>query len=188
MKTSADNVFVGATLTKNNEKFLVVKVNAKSMYVIKGITFDEYNRRYSLKTKEVTFKDFCKTNNVKMVKFDDFEIEESEAAKKTIIEEAKASAKNVTSAFGKAEKMVLTELLKYNKLQKLATIGVGDTIMRVVENKDNDGNRFLLNVNGDYILYNKELDSSYFVCKVYDYTVGETKFPWEKITPVVKGV
>lgn len=182
MKASADNVFVGAILTKDNEKFLAVKVNAKSMYVAKGITLDEYNRRYSLKAKGVTFKDFCKANNVEMVKFDGFEIEEKEAAKKSIVEESK-SAKNTISAFGKAEKMVLTELLKYNKLQKYATIGVGDTIMRVMENKDDDRNRFLINVNNDYILWNKELDSSVFVCHLLDYKPGETVFPWEKITP-----
>jgi hypothetical protein len=181
MKASADNVFVGAILTKDNEKFLVVKVNAKSMYVAKGMTLEEYNRRYSLKVKGVTFKDFCKTNNIEMVKFDNFEIEESEAAKKTVVEETKSSAKNVPSAFGKAEKMVLTELLKYNKIQRLANIGVGDNIIRVMENKDN--NRFLLNVNNDYILWNKELDSSYFVCHLLDYKPGETTFPWEKITP-----
>jgi hypothetical protein len=182
MKASADNVFVGAILTKDNEKFLAVKVNAKSMYVAKGITLEEYNRRYSLKAKGVTFKDFCKANNIEMVKFDGFEIEEKEAAKKSIVEESK-SAKNTISAFGKAEKMVLTELLKYNKLQKYANIGVGDTIMRVMENKDDDRNRFLINVNNDYILWNKELDSSVFVCHLLDYKPGETVFPWEKITP-----
>ena len=186
MKASADNVFVGAILTKDNEKFLVVKVNAKSMYVAKGMTLDEYSRRYSLKTKGVTFKDFCKANNVEMVKFDNFEIEESEAAKKAIVEETKSSAKNVTSAFGKAEKAVLTELLKYNKIQKWANICVGDNIMRVMENKDN--NRFLLNVNNDYILWNKELDSSYFVCHLIDYKIGETQIPWDKITPAIAGV
>ena len=116
-----------------------------------------------------------------MVKFDNFEIEENEAAKKAIVEETKSSSKNVTSAFGKAEKMVLAELLKYNKLQRLANISVGDNIIRVMENKDD--NRFLLNVNNDYILWNKELDSSYFVCHLLDYKPGETEFPWEKITP-----
>ena len=182
MKANAENVFVGATLTKDGEKFLAVKVNAKSMYVAKGITLDEYNRRYSLKAKGVTFKDFCKANKIEMVKFDGFEIEETEAAKKAIVEESK-SAKNNVSAFGKTEKAVLTELLKYNKLQKYANIGVGDTVMRVMENKDN--NRFLINVNGDYVLWNKELDSSVFVCNVLDYKSGETVFPWEKITPAV---
>jgi hypothetical protein len=52
-----------------------------------------------------------------------------------------------------------------------------------MENKDN--NRFLINVNGDYVLWNKELDSSVFVCNVLDYKSGETVFPWEKITPAV---
>lgn len=181
MKANADNVFVGAKLSKDNEIFLVVKVNAKSMYVAKGITLDEYNRLYSLKEKGVTFKDFCAKKGIEMVKYDGFQIEDTEAAKKAVIEQTGKASNNV-SAFGKAEKAVLTELLKYNKLHRLQNIGVGDTIMRVMENKDN--NRFLLNVNNDYILYNRELDSSYFVCKVLDYKPGETKFPWEKITPV----
>lgn len=180
MKANADNVFVGASLTKDKETFLVVKVNAKSMYVAKGITLDEYNRMYSLKQKGVTFKDFCAKNSIEMVKYDGFEINETEAAKKAVVEETSKTSNNV-SAFGRAEKAVLTELLKYNKLHRLQTIGVGDTTMRVMENKDN--NRFLLNVNNDYILYNRELDSSYFVCNIYDYKPGETKFPWEKITP-----
>ena len=58
--------------------------------------------------------------------------------------------------------------------------------MRVIENKDN--NRFLLNVNNDYILWNKELDSSYFVCHLFDYKSGETQIPWDKITPAIAGV
>ena len=186
MKANADNVFVGAILTKGNEKFLAVKVNAKSMYIAKGMTLDEYNRIYSLKPKGMTFKDFCKANEIEMVKFEDFEIEEGEAAKKAIVEETKSSAKSVTSAFGKAEKAVLTELLKYNKIQRLANISVGDNIMRVMENKED--NRFLLNVNNNYILWNKELDASYFVCRVLDYKPGETKIPWDKITPATVGV
>ena len=179
MKANADNVFVGAILTKDNEKYLVVKVNAKSMYVAKNFTMDKYNKMFSLKPKNETFKEFCKNNNIEMVKYDNFNIEEEEVSKKAVIENTKKS--NNTSAFGKAEKMVLAELLKYNKLHRLANITVGNTVMRVMENKDN--NRFLLNVNNDYILYNKELDSSYFVCKVLDYKQGETVFPWEKITP-----
>ena len=79
MKASAENVFVGATLTKGDEKYVVIKVNAKSMYVAKGITIDDYNRMYSLKPKGTTFKDFCEKNNIEMVKFGGFEIEESEA-------------------------------------------------------------------------------------------------------------
>lgn len=180
MKASAENVFVGATLTKDNEKYVAIKVNAKSMYVAKGITIDDYNRMYSLKPKGTTFKDFCEKNNIEMVKFDGFEIEESEACKKAVIEESKKASNNV-SAFGKAEKAVLSDLLRYNKLHRLQTYGVGDTVMRVMENKDD--NRFLLNVNNDYILYNKELDTSYFVCNIFDYKPGETIFPWEKITP-----
>lgn len=181
MKASAENVFVGASIKKGEENFTVVKANAKTMYVAK-MTTEEYNRALVLKAKGETFKDFCKKLKIKMVKYDGFEIDEKEASKKAVIEEAKSSPK--TSALGKAEKMVLKELLKYNKIHRFQNIGVGDKIMRVLENREN--NYFLLNVNNDYILWNKELDSSYYVCSVFDYEPNKTVFPWEKITP--KGV
>jgi len=180
MKASADKVFVGAKVKKDNDNYLVVKVNAKSMYVAKNMTLENYNAAFNCKPKTETFKDFCKRHNIEMVKFDGFEIEEKEASKKTVIEESKKAA-NTKSALGKAEKMVLAEMLKYNKVRMYATIGVGDTTMRIMERKDDD--KFLINVNNDYILYNKDLDISCFACRVFDYVPGETKFPWEKITP-----
>lgn len=180
MKTSAENVFVGANVTKDGKKFLVAKVNAKSMYVAEGWTIDEYNKAFALKAKGITFKDFCKKNKIEMVKYDDYEIEESEAAKKTVVENSKKAA-NVASALGKAEKMVLMELLKYKKLHMLANIAVGDKIMRVLEQRDDD--KFLLNVDNNYILYNSSLDAAYNLCSVFDWGKEIKTVPWEKVTP-----
>lgn len=185
MKASADNVFIGATVTKDNVNYLVVKVNAKSMYVAQGWSLEQYNAAFAMKSKEVTFKDFCEKNKIEMVKYSDYEIAQEESAKKTVIEESK-KAVNATSALGKAEKMVLTDLLKYKRLHRFQNIQVGDTIMRVLENQDND--RFLLNVNDDYILYNRSLDVSCKISTVYDYEEKYKEVPWEKITPKVAPV
>lgn len=180
MKASADNVFVGATVTKNSTNYLVVKVNAKSMYIIQGWTLEQYNTALTMKTKGTTFKDFCEKYKIEMVKYEGFEIEENEASKKSVIEETK-KAVNATSALGKAEKLVLTDLLKYKKLHRFANISVGDKIMRVLERRDED--KFLLNIDGEYILYNKTLDASCNVCSVFDWGDKIKEVPWEKITP-----
>ena len=180
MKASAENVFVGANVIKDDKKLLVVKVNAKSMYVVEGWTLEDYNKALALKIKGTTFKEFCEKNKIEMVKYDGYEIEESEAAKKTVVEDSKKAA-NATSALGRAEKMVLTELLKYKKLHMFANISVGDKIMRVLEQKDED--KFLLNVDNNYILYNSSLDAAYNLCSVFDWGKEIKTVPWEKVTP-----
>ena len=182
MKASADNVFVGATVKKGDENFLVIKVNTKSMYVVSGWTLEEYNKAFSMKGKQ-TFKEFCEKNKIEMVKYSDYEIADDEAAKKVVVEDSKKAA-NATSAFGKAEKMTLTNLLKYKQLRRLQNIQVGDKVMRVLENKDNE--RFLINLSDDYILYNKTLDVAYKVCSVFEWGDKIKEIPWEKITPAQK--
>lgn len=182
MKASAENLFVGATIVKDGENYLVVKVNAKSFYAAKGITMDDYNSMLNAKLKGVTFKQFCTSNNIKMYHYEDgFDISDSEAAKKEVVTSTKANTGSSTSIIDKAEKMVLTELIKKKKLRTLQNISVGNKMMRVIENRDND--RLLLNIDSDYVLYNRSLDAAYKVCSVYDWGVTTKTVPWEKITP-----
>lgn len=178
MKASAENVFVGANLTKDNENYLVVKVNAKSMYVAKGWTLEQYNKALAMKQKGITFKDFCEKSGIETAKYNGYDIAEEESAKKAVVEETK---KTTVSALGKAEKVVLTDLLKYNKLRRFQNIQVGEKTMRMLESKDDD--KFLLNIDNKYILYNKSLDASYPVCSVFEWGKKATEIPWEKITP-----
>lgn len=180
MKANADNVFIGAKVTKGKETFLVVKVNTKSMYVAKNMTLEQYNQNWSLRPKGQSFKVFCEKLKIEMVKYDSYEIEESEAAKKEVVETSK-KASNTVSAFGTAEKKTLTELVRFKKLQKLVNIGVGNKIMRVLEIRDN--NKFLINLDNNYLLYNRELDIACNVCSVFDWGVKVKEIPWEKITP-----
>ena len=181
MKVAAENIFVGAMVTKNKENYLVVKVNAKSFYAAKNLTMEEYTFALNSKVKGTTFKDFCKSHNIEMLHYtDNFEIEDTEAAKKTVVEAAKVSAKS-ESLLDRAEKMVLTDLIKKKKLRTLQNISVGNKVMRVMENRDND--KLLLNLDSNYILYNRSLDATYKVCSVYDWGDKVNEIPWEKITP-----
>lgn len=176
MKATKDNTFIGATLTKGKDKYLVVKVNQKTVYLLKNKTKEDYDHLLLLKGKS-SFKDFCKKNKIEALPYEGFEISEEESKKKAVVEQNKNQA---SSALGKAEKMVLTELLKQKKLHRLQNIAVGDKILRVVEIKDR--NKFFINVENEYILYNMELD---VVCKagsVFDYDTTK-QIEWEKITP-----
>ena len=178
MKAEFDNLFVGAVLTKDNDKYLVVKVNAKSFYAAKNTTMEDYSFAFGAKAKNVTFKQFCDSNGIKMYHYNDgFDISEEEAKKKQVVE----MAKNTTSLLDKADKATLTELIKKKKLKPLANIAVGNKIFRVIENRDND--KLLLNLDNNYVLYNRSLDISYKVCSVYDWGRLVTAVPWEKISP-----
>lgn len=182
MKADAENLFVGATIVKDGENYLVVKVNAKSFYAAKGVTMDDYNFMLNKKLKGVTFKQFCTSNNILMYHYsDNFEIADSEAAKKEVVQATQSTAGKTDSIIDRAEKMVLTELINKKKLRPLQNITVGNKIMRVIENRDND--RLLLNLDSDYVLYNRSLDAAYKVCSVYDWGKTVSTVPWEKITP-----
>lgn len=181
VKASAENVFVGAVVSKGEEKYLVIKVNSKSMYIAKDITLEDYNRIWDMRPKGETFKTFCEKHGYEMVKYDAYQVEENEAAKKNVIEETKKASNDASSVFGKTEKAILTELLKYKKLHRLANIDTGNGVMRVLERKDDD--KFFINVNKEYVLYNRTLDAVCDICSVFDYHEKYETVPWEKITP-----
>lgn len=180
MKVQPENIFIGATITnKDNENYLVVKVNAKTFYAGKGITLSQYNELWNARAKGVTFKRFCEMQKIKSFKYDDtFEISKEEFAKKEVISQSKNVNTNILS---KSAKAVLNNLIKYNKLQLMVNLDAGGSIMRIIEMRDND--KFLLNVDSIYILYNKSLDISYKVCNVLEWGDTVTEVPWEKITP-----
>lgn len=180
MKVDAEHIFAGANITdSNNENFTVIKVNAKSFYAAKGVSYNDYLSMFDNRIKGTTFKKFCELHDFKMYKFDDsFNISEEELSKKNVI----SQTKNVNfNTLGKAEKLVLSNLVKYNKVKKLANIQVGNNVMRILDYRDKD--KFLLNLDSNYILYNSSLDVSYKICSVYDWGERIKEIPWDKITP-----
>lgn len=165
---------------KNGEKFLVIKVNAKSFYLAKGITLKKYNALFSVKSKGETFKQFCDKNNFKMFKYDDFEVvqEEEKAEISDNVLEKKFNYVD-TAYLNQNEKMILATLKENKELTRYQNIITNDGIMRVMDLKDKD--KLLLNVNSNYVLYNMTSDNSYKVCSIYDWDKQIKQIPWEKV-------
>lgn len=177
MKASADNVFIGAKVTKDKKEFTVIKVNSKSFYLAPDTSLESYQTMWDMRPKKQTFKEFCEKHKFPMEKYEGFEIAEDEAAKKAVIEN---SQKGVNLyKLDKAIKLIIADFLKYNKLRLLCNLQAGSKIFRILEMKDKD--KFLLNVEDEYILYNSSIDTAVKIGDVY--SVKKEDIDWEKITP-----
>lgn len=184
MTVSADNIFVGATVSKDKKKYLVIKVNAKSFYAAENLTFDQWNTMWENRFKGTTFKALCESHHYLMYKYSDkFEVEESESKKKTLVESVKVASKKTSSGLTKLDKEALKDLLRFKRLHNYQNIQVGNNTMRVLANQDNQ--KFLLNLNDDYVLYNNALDLDMKIGNVYETKLTMDTIPWNKITPAV---
>ena len=111
MNLTAENAFIGATVSKGVETLTVYKVNVKSFYAGK-YPLDEFKSMYKFKDKSQTFKDFCKRSSILQYDYSGWEITEEEAAKKQV-EEIKSAAKQVFSTSQK--KAIKDTFEEYNK-------------------------------------------------------------------------
>lgn len=176
MKFTYDNAFQGAKITNGKTILYVYKVNAKSFYAGE-ITFPQFEERYENRPFKQTFKDLCKQNNFNMLSYGDYEISEEEAKKKSSSITLKSH-----DSIGKAEKLVISKIIsEYEKKKKeiyCITIDVGKTTMRILKK---NGSSVLLNINGDYYLYNIETSKTIKLGTVYDVTFTESTIPWENV-------
>lgn len=178
MIVSPENIFPGAKIRLGVEQLTVIKVNAKSFYATK-MTYSEYNELYGRKLSSTTFVQFCKANNIKSYKYtDDFHIEDEEVSRKDVaIENSSKQAYKLD----KAEKMAIAALVKdYEKKKKiirLVQFQVGKSLIRFLEVR---GHNFLLNIEGDYVLYSMDTDEAAKICTVYDYNYPQ--IPWGKLS------
>lgn len=175
MKASPDNIFVGAKVTKDGKEFTVIKVNSKSFYLA-PISYESYQNLWDMRPKKETFKDFCKRQKFLMDKYDGYEIDEQEVSKKALIDESQ-KGKNLYK-LDKAVKLIIEDDIKHNKLRTLTNQSCGSKIFRIVEMRDKD--KFLINYDNDYVLYNSSIDTSVKIGTVFDGFTKDT-IPWEKI-------
>ena len=77
MKLTYENIFLGAVISKNDEKLIVYKINQKTFYAGK-IDYDVFHNRYKMSKKGTTFKDFAATNKAGPFSYEGFEITEEE--------------------------------------------------------------------------------------------------------------
>lgn len=114
IKLTAENAFVGAKIKLKDEEFLVVKVNAKSLYITK--TFD-FLEKWEVRPKGTKWKDFCNRYDAFMVKYGDYTITEEEVKRKeevAKIEENK-SLNLMTPAAEKIARGLWTQIVKKSK-------------------------------------------------------------------------
>ena len=180
MKVTPDNIFAGAKIKLKDETLYVVKVNAKSFYATSK-TYQEYLDLFNARTKGTTFVQFCKQQNIKQRKYtEDYEIEESEYAKKaTLLENSKKSY-----SLGKAEKTAIKKhIAKFQKKNKQLALSplftIGDKKIFFLEENQNC---YLTNINGDYVLISPESDEWVKISTVYDFEQLYDHTPWEKLS------
>jgi len=90
MKLTNETAFLGASVVYAKEKYFVVKINAKTVYLAKDKNF---LKNWEAKSKGMTWKNFCSVNQAIMVAYNLVEIDEKEASlKESYIERDKEKA------------------------------------------------------------------------------------------------
>jgi len=180
MKIAPENIFPGARIKLGEEVYYVIKVNAKSFYASK-MTYQEFLDGYNKKLKGVTFTAYCKQNNVKSYKYTEpFEIEENEFSRKMVAVE---NSKNVY-ALQNFEKTAITEHIKFLRKKKknvrLSPIFlIGNKKVFFLEEREDN---FLVNMDGDYVMFSLETDEWIKISTVYDFKEKYDHVPWEKLS------
>lgn len=177
MNLTAENAFIGATVSKGVDTLTVYKVNVKSFYAGK-YPLDEFKSMYKFKDKSQTFKDFCKRSSILQYDYSGWEITEEEAAKKQV-EEIKSAAKQVFSpSQKKAIKDTFEEYNKNGKQMRLVYIysSYNSDALRVLIQKDNS----LVIRYGD-IRYLYNVTSEETIALGEDEALTEDSVPWDRL-------
>ena len=176
MNLTAENAFIGATVSKGVETLTVYKVNVKSFYAGK-YPLDEFKSMYKFKDKSQTFKDFCKRSSILQYDYSGWEITEEEAAKKKV-EEIKSTTKQVFSPNQKkAIKDTFEEYNKKGKQMRLVYINSYNSgALRILIQKENS----LVIRYGD-IRYLYNVTSEETIALGEDEALTEGSVPWDRL-------
>ena len=173
MKANSSNVFPGAKVKKGGEEYTVIKVNEKSLYV-SSMSWKDYQYEWGMKLKGTTFKKFCEMFDIRMDKYNDYEIDDSEAVKKEAIT---SNDYKLDAAYSLVLNENVKDFAKKKRSIKLQTLYCEKGFVRVLEERDGC---YMLNVNNKYVLHCLDTGESYLVCNVSDYK--HTPIPWEKLS------
>jgi hypothetical protein len=182
IKLTAENAFVDAVVHKGKEKFFVVKMNAKTFY---ATTEENFLFKWKVRVKGITWKNFCDGHHAKSYKYEGFEIDDEEAAKKERVEaqkEVQSSQKHYLTGHVKAEvheawrRFVIKQTKGKGKAWQYPIHG-GDTSVNIISGSVS-AKAFLLNINYLFIFYFVE-DGVYVL-----YDKKEHRFEKEIVWPV----
>lgn len=180
MKVAPENIFPGARIKLGEQTYYVIKVNAKSFYASTD-SYQKFLEGFEKKPKGTTFLAFCKQNNVKSYKYTEaFEIEENEFNRKAITVE---NSKNIYE-ISQCEKSALKEYIAFLRKKKrpVRLSPLFEYGKRTFYFLEENGNSFLVNINGEYVLFSLETNEWIKISTVYDFSDKFDHVPWEKLS------
>lgn len=179
MKVAPDNIFPGAKIRLGEKEEIVIKVNAKSYYSTK-MNYADFLDKFNNKPKGMTFKKFCEYYDIKSHKYtENYEIELDEFQRKRLAEEN--SDKSYTLKEWEMKDLVdtINTFKKKKRELRLYQFESRNSLIRFLEV---NGNSYLLNINGDYILISFDTGECIKISTVYDFKTKYDHIPWELLS------
>ncbi|OQB40553.1 MAG: hypothetical protein BWY04_01308 [candidate division CPR1 bacterium ADurb.Bin160] len=180
MKLTYENIFLGAVISKNDEKLIVYKINQKTFYAGK-IDYDVFHNRYKMSKKGTTFKDFAATNKAGPFSYEGFEITEEEVNKGKTEGVKKISKEEKKILSAKTEKLIKDIYdfkFKRGKGYRYPIYDGSTELHLVVANVED---KVLFNMNNEYILFNVKTKKYKKLESVFIGTLKEKNIPWNEV-------
>ena len=182
MLVTYENIFPGAKITDSDGKELYVyKANAKSFYG-GNYTFQEFTEMFEARLKSITFVSFCKSKNIKQLKYGVYNIDEKEAAKKESLTKNIENAKKsniLTKSIKTSLDSLINEYLKEKKSLRCVGVQVGSKQVRILAQ---NGHAFLVSIDGDYILYDVDNSEVSKLGNNSSVDFNESSIPWVNLS------
>lgn len=171
MRASKENVFIGAQVEKGGKKMTVVKINEKSLYLA-PTSIENYRLLWKTRPVKETFKEFCRRNGFPMESYSGWEISETEAERGKAQKAAEKTGYNLSQAVKKE----IEEEEKRKKIRLLVTFSTEKGTARILQKNGED--KYLVNCDGDYVLYNRTSGLSVRIGSAVD---GLKTVDWERV-------
>lgn len=176
MNINFENIFIGCVVLKGGKSFTVIKKNQKSFYATE-MTYSEFIDKWNGRMG-MTFTAFCKAYDIKSYKYSDgFQIEENEFNRKEL---AESNIKNDYKLESWEKKGIFEEVGFLKKKKRNVVLYQFECRKRMIRFLGENGNSFLINIDGDYILYSMNTGECIKIATVYDYNYDH--IPWEKLS------
>jgi hypothetical protein len=169
VKLDSKNAFYGCRL-KNNS--VVVKVNEKSYYAYQG-TLEEFETKQSAsKSRKETMKDFFKKENIKMLKYDNAEFDETQSRPTIKTKEKKLFDKHMQNTIKLHYERMLrtntrTETIHYDNYQ-VTILAMKDAVV-------------LIAYDGAFYFYDVMSGSHTYIESISEKKLNSKNIPWDMV-------
>ena len=179
MKLTYENIFLGAAVSKGEQRLTVYKINQKTFYA-GNMDFEVFFGRYEKSPKGTTFKDFVAANKAELLSYEGFDITEEEIERgKTIGKKIDKNEKKFLSVHGER---LIKEVFdtKYKKGRSFNyPLYDGSTEFHIVV--ANDDGKILFNMDNEYILFSVNTKKYFKIENVFAGTLKTETIPWNEV-------